>query len=94
MKSKTQSMRRKAKTSRGVDVMDRVVEAAKTLLSENWLDEVSITELAREAGIVRASLLLQFPNGWPDIANTILRTSRTPRTTSASFRLPTCWRIP
>jgi len=65
-------MRRKAKTPRGVDVMDRVVEAAKTLLSENWLDEVSITELAREAGIVRASLLLQFPNGWPDIANTIL----------------------
>ena len=72
MKSKTQAMRRKAKTPRGVDVMDRVVKAAKKLLGENWLDQISITELAREAGIVRASLLLQFPNGWPDIANTIL----------------------
>ena len=72
MKSKPQSVRRKAKTARGVDVASRVVEAAKTLLSENWLDHISISKLAREAGIARASLLLQFPNGWPDVANWIV----------------------
>ena len=69
MKRKTPgSRRRQPATARGVGVKDRVIETARRLLKENWLDHVSVARLAREAGIVRASLLLQFRDGWSDVA--------------------------
>ena len=66
MKAKT--TRRQPKTERGSNVIGRVVATAKSLLAERWLDEISISELARAAGVARASLLLQFSKGWPDVA--------------------------
>ena len=62
---------RQAKTRRGQDVMRQVLSSARSLLEERYLNDISILELAEEAGVVRASLLLQFRNGWPDIACTL-----------------------
>lgn len=69
---KPNTARRQPKTVRGSDVVNKVLETAATLLQDDWLDNVSIAKLARESGISRASLLLQFQNGWPDIAYGLL----------------------
>lgn len=69
--SKTSTVRRKsakeAKTVRGQEVILVVCRAARKLLVERFYDQVPIVEVAQVAGVARASLLLQFPRGWPDI---------------------------
>jgi AcrR family transcriptional regulator len=42
------------------------------MCSDTWLDQLSLAELARAAGTTRASVLFQFPEGWPDIAAELL----------------------
>ena len=59
------------KSARGQDSMEQVVGTATRMLRERWIADISISELARESGVVRASLLFAFPNGWPDVANTV-----------------------
>jgi hypothetical protein len=58
---------KEAKTDRGQEVILAVCQAARKLLEERFYDQVPIVEVAQEAGVARASLLLQFPRGWPDI---------------------------
>lgn len=69
--SKKLAVRRKsakeAKTVRGQEVILAVCRAAKELLEERFYDQVPIVEVAQVARVARASLLLQFPRGWPDI---------------------------
>ena len=55
------------KTARGDKVIDRVLEAAQSLLQEKWLSKISIRRLCKEADVARASLFYQFERGWPDI---------------------------
>lgn len=64
-------VRRKPKTARGEDAQSAVLRAAQKLLSERNSSAIPIVELAERAGIARASLLLQFPGGWPEILNTL-----------------------
>lgn len=59
---------REAKTERGEKVVDQVLSTAQSLLQERWLGEISIRELAKKAGVERASLLFQFPAGWSEIS--------------------------
>src|ERR1035438_1428399 len=61
------SSRRDAPTQRGKDVKEAVKAAASRLLHEKWVDQVSLVEVAKAAEVARASLLLQFPQGWPEI---------------------------
>lgn len=65
---------RKAKTERGATVVEKVTGAAERLLQDHWLSDVSVSALAEEAGVVRASLFLQFEGGWPDVAATMVDT--------------------
>ena len=60
--------KRQGKTARGDKVIERVLEAAQSLLQEKWLSKISIRTLSEEADVPRASLLYQFEHGWPDIA--------------------------
>lgn len=60
--------RRGAHTPRGRETRSAILKAARRMCSEQWLDQLSLAELAREAGTTRASVLFQFPDGWPDIA--------------------------
>lgn len=62
---------RKAKTERGETVIAKVSDAAVRLLKDRWVSDISISALAKEAGVVRASLFFQFERGWPDIAATL-----------------------
>ena len=59
--------RRKAPTQRGENVREAVAATARKLLETRFTDQISLVELARETGIARASLLLQFPQGWQDV---------------------------
>jgi AcrR family transcriptional regulator len=63
--------RRTATTARGNDVMDRVVEVARDALTTFWWYELTVVQIAREAGLARPSVLLQFPEGIPDIVCTV-----------------------
>ena len=63
---------RRASTSRGDSVIGKVATTAEALLKDHWLADVSISSLAEKAGVVRASLLYQFKNGWPDVASTLV----------------------
>lgn len=60
--------RRGAKTERGRATRGSILAAARRMGSESWLDQLALAELARAAGTTRASVLFQFPDGWPDIA--------------------------
>lgn len=60
--------RRGAHTPRGRETRAAILKAARKMCSEQWLDQLSLAELAREASTTRASVLFQFPEGWPDIA--------------------------
>ena len=71
-KRPTVSRSRRPATGRGEQVVERVTRAARSLLETRWLDTVSVSELARESDIVRASLLLQFPNGLLDVVAHLL----------------------
>jgi hypothetical protein len=42
------------------------------MCTDQWLDQLSLAELARGAGTTRASVLFQFPEAWPDIAAHLL----------------------
>ena len=64
--------RRGAKTPRGQKTRASILAAAREMCSSRWLDELSLAELARAAGTTRASVLFQFPEGWPDIAAQLL----------------------
>ena len=64
--------RRGAKTPRGQKTRAAILAAAREMCSSRWLDELSLAELARAAGTTRASVLFQFPEGWPDIAAQLL----------------------
>ena len=69
MQTPTRSrLRRTAHTPRGRETRAAILKAARKNCSEQWLDQLSLTELARTAGTTRASVLFQFPEGWPDIA--------------------------
>lgn len=59
---------RTAPTLRGQDTMTRILKTAQTLLEDHWLSDLSISALAKSADVKRTSLLLRFPNGWSDIA--------------------------
>jgi len=61
-------IRRGAHTPRGQQTRAAILAAARRMCSEQWLDQLSLAELARAAGTTRASVLFQFPEGWPDIA--------------------------
>jgi AcrR family transcriptional regulator len=63
---------RGARTPRGRETRAAILLAARRMCSERWLDQLSLAELAREAGTTRASVLFQFPEGWPDIAAELL----------------------
>ena len=60
--------RRGAHTPRGRETRAAILRVARKSCSEQWLDQLSLAELAREAGTTRASVLFQFPEGWLDIA--------------------------
>ena len=64
--------RRGARTVRGRETRAAILAAARRVCSEHWLDQLSLAELAREAGTTRASVLFQFPDGWLDIAAELL----------------------
>jgi AcrR family transcriptional regulator len=64
--------RRGAHTPRGQLTRDAILAAARQMCREQWLDQLSLAELARVAGTTRASVLFQFPEGWLDIAAEIL----------------------
>lgn len=59
--------RRDPPTQRGKDVKGAVKAAASRLLEVRWFDQISLVEVAKAAEVARASLLLQFPQGWPEI---------------------------
>ena len=59
--------RRKPATQRGENVVEAVLAAARQLLESRFTDQIPLVELAREADVARASLLLQFPHGWQDV---------------------------
>lgn len=61
-------LRRGAHTARGRETRAAILAAARQICSGQWLDQLSLAELARVAGTTRASVLFQFPEGWPDIA--------------------------
>jgi AcrR family transcriptional regulator len=61
-------IRRGAQTPRGRETRAAILNAARRACSEQWLDQLSLAELARAAGTTRASVLFQFPEGWLDIA--------------------------
>jgi AcrR family transcriptional regulator len=63
--------RRKPPTPRGEKVFDTVSQTARRLLQDHFVDHISLVELAKASGVARASLLLQFPGGWPDILATV-----------------------
>ena len=65
-------IRRGARTPRGRETRAAILKAARKMCAECWLDQLSLAELAREAGTTRASVLFQFPEGWPDIAAELL----------------------
>ena len=62
---------REAPTTRGNEMMDRILKTARSMLEVRWLGDISVSALAKEAGVKRTSLLLQFPGGWPDIASSL-----------------------
>ena len=59
--------RRKPATQRGENVVEAVLATARRLLQSRFTDQIALVELARESGVARASLLLQFPQGWQDV---------------------------
>jgi len=63
--------KKRGKTARGDRVIERVLESAQSLLQEEWLNKISIRQLSKHANVTRASLLLQFEYGWPEIASTL-----------------------
>jgi AcrR family transcriptional regulator len=63
---------RGAHTLRGQQTRHAILAAARKLCTERWLDQLSLSELARQADTTRASVLFQFPEGWPDIAAQLL----------------------
>jgi AcrR family transcriptional regulator len=63
--------RRKPPTERGERVINAVTATAHRLLQDHFVDQLSLVELAKESGVARASLLLQFPGGWPDVLATV-----------------------
>ena len=65
-------VRRGAQTPRGRETRAAILAAARIACSEQWLDQLSLAELARAAGTTRASVLFQFPEGWLDIAAELL----------------------
>jgi AcrR family transcriptional regulator len=64
--------RRGAHTPRGQQTRAAILAAARRMCCEQWLDQLSLAELARVAGTTRASVLFQFPEGWLDIAAELL----------------------
>jgi len=63
---------RAAKTPKGQRVMKRVLAAARTLLQSRVARSVTVAEIAKSARLPRASVLLQFPDGLPDIAERLI----------------------
>ena len=70
--SKDRSAARRAPaTRRGENVVEAVLTTARKLLQSRFTDQIPLVELAREAGVARASLLLQFPQGWQDVLSNL-----------------------
>src|SRR2546421_10638998 len=59
--------RRQPKSPRGARVVKKVSEAARELLSSLPSHKVSVVAVSKAARLPRASLLLQFPDGVPEI---------------------------
>ncbi len=57
-----------AKTARGQRTREAILQAARKICAEQWLDHLSLSELARGSGTSRASVLFQFPEGWAGVA--------------------------
>jgi AcrR family transcriptional regulator len=64
-------LRRRRGTQQGADTRAAILDAAQDLLREHWLDQLPLAQLSEKCGRARASILGQFPNGWPDILNTL-----------------------
>jgi hypothetical protein len=63
---------RQAKTPRGQKALDKVLTAARAELSAKPLRDVTVVSVAKAAKLPRASVLLQFPEGMPDIVDALL----------------------
>lgn len=57
-----------AKTARGQRTREAILRAARQICASQWLDHLSLAELARGSGTTRASVLFQFPEGWAGVA--------------------------
>ena len=64
--------RRPPATQRGENVVEAVLTTARQLLQSRFTDQIPLVELARESGVARASLLLQFPQGWQDVLSSLV----------------------
>jgi AcrR family transcriptional regulator len=53
-------------------VVIRVLNAAIQLLERKSARDVSVAEIAKKAGVPRASVLLQFPEGLPEMADALI----------------------
>lgn len=58
--------------ARGAVVIDAVTRAGLALLSEKRSRDVTVVEIAKRAGVARASLLLQFPGGMSDVLAAVI----------------------
>jgi AcrR family transcriptional regulator len=65
------SPRREPKGQRGAAVIEKVTKAGIALLSAKSSRDVTVVDIAKNALVARASLLLQFPDGMQDILATI-----------------------
>jgi AcrR family transcriptional regulator len=58
--------------ARGAAVIAAVTRAGLALLSEKRSRDVTVVEIAKRAGVARASLLLQFPGGMSDVLSAVI----------------------
>ena len=58
---------REPRGARGAAVMEAVTRAGLASLGEKASRDITVVEIAQRAGVARASLLLQFPDGLPDV---------------------------
>lgn len=66
------SMGKSPRTVRGQAAIENALRAASRLLEESWVTEVSLSRVASEANLTRSSLMLQFQDGWQDLASTLM----------------------
>ncbi|GMW08070.1 MAG: hypothetical protein AMXMBFR8_28660 [Nevskiales bacterium] len=63
---------RAGKTPKGQRVMERVLVTARRLLQNQSARSVTVADIAKAAGLPRASVLLQFPDGLPEMVDHLI----------------------